>query len=59
MHLFDKQLNLSFRLLFIICLSLLFIRFFNNVSFFEPLHVQTGGAEDTSFIGIWFIKNGY
>ena len=58
MHLFDKQLNLSFRLLFIVCLSLLFIRFFNSISFFEPLHVQTGGAEDTSFIGIWFIKNG-
>lgn len=58
MHLFDKQLNLSFRFLFIICLSLLLIRFFNSVSFFEPLHVQTGGAEDTSFIGIWFIKNG-
>lgn len=57
MHLFQKQLYLSFRLLFVVCLALLSIRFFNSISIFEPLHVQTGGAEDTSFIGIWFIKN--
>ena len=58
MHLFDKQLNTAFKLLFVICLSLLLVRFFNTISFLEPLHVQTGGAEDTSFIGIWYIKNG-
>ena len=58
MHLFDKQLNIAFKLLFIICLSLLSVRFFNTISFLEPLHVQTGGAGDTSFIGIWYIKNG-
>lgn len=58
MNFLDKQLNLAFRLLFIACCSLLIIRLINSVSFLEPLHVQTGGAEDTSFIGIWLIKNG-
>jgi hypothetical protein len=58
MHLFNKQLNIAFKLLFAICLSLLSLRLFNTISFLEPLHVQTGGAEDTSFIGIWLIKNG-
>ena len=58
MHLFKKQLNIAFKLLFVICLSLLSLRLFNTTSFLEPLHVQTGGAEDTSFIGIWLIKNG-
>lgn len=58
MNLLDKQLNLAFKFLFIFCLCLLVLRFFNSISFIEPLHVQTGGAEDTSFIGIWFIKNG-
>lgn len=54
----DKQLNLALRLLFIACCSLLIIRLTNAISFIQPLHVQTGGAEDTSFIGMWFIKNG-
>ena len=58
MNFLDKQLNLAFKLLFIACFSLLIIRLINTISFIEPFHVQTGGAEDTSFIAIWFIKNG-
>jgi len=58
MNSLDKQLGIAFKILSIFCLCLLSTRFINSISFLEPLHVQTGGAEDTSFIGIWFFKNG-
>ena len=47
----------SLYFLFFITLLLLLLRLYNTISFLEPLHVQTGGAEDTNLLSIWLLKN--
>ncbi|MFL2893692.1 MAG: hypothetical protein ACJZ4U_02510 [Candidatus Pelagibacter sp.] len=51
-------LNLSFILLFSAVLILFILRFLGTFSFTSPMHVITGGAEDSGLIAVWLIKNG-
>lgn len=54
-----KFIDINLFVLFFFCVLLLVLRLFNTISFIEPLHVQTGGAEDTGIFAIWLIKNSF
>ncbi len=49
---------LSFIILFLLICILFSFRFFGTFSFNTPMHVITGGAEDSGLLGVWLIKNG-
>tara|TARA_A100001011_G_scaffold242683_1_gene250681 strand:+ start:2109 stop:3620 length:1512 start_codon:yes stop_codon:yes gene_type:complete len=51
-------LNLSFLILFLSILILFILRASGTFSFISPMHVITGGAEDSGLLAVWLIKNG-
>ena len=57
MNQLKRALYLNLVILCLVCLILISLRFINTISFLEPFHSQTGGAEDTGFLAIWLIKN--
>ena len=59
MNQLKRALYLNLVILCLVCLILISLRFINTISFLEPFHSQTGGAEDTGFLAIWLIKIAY